>query len=449
MESNGLDIRNVLEIIFRTTKKRGNILADCYLIKDPSIISKWKNLKAKPTNEDILKIVEFAYEESTETQRKIMRNEIINLLNGSCLKGVIRDSVISIEDFGEFLSEVLKLVTVVLGKDIQYDEAADSNFNTDDFNEVSGNVKNMIQMETISAFSEDIEGKYSGVIEFNMFLSKDRGESCIGRFENDTKNKSYVNKSTGSKPGKFQKKLKATVVLGTLFIVFFAFLAVDAATNAQNGKQKVIVSEENTNAHMKEVVATPAYSKETKEGKGTFCLDNEVNNQNNPILESQIPGKEFISKTSPKVEAEPKDVHQEQDKNKGNNQENGSVASKPSKAVSSDSPEKTAASNKIKSGKPKIDATENRNENSTNVNNTNTNAANADKADKNNTDTSNINKSNTNTSNKNNTGAIVNNIDNSVNDTNNTGDTIIEGDIIIEGEKNIVGKGSNVFITFE
>lgn len=116
MENYNLDIRNILEVIFRTTKKRGNILADSYLIKDPSIISKWKNSKTQPTNEDIIKIVEFAYEESTETQRKIMRNEITNLINNSYLKGVIRSSLISIEDFKEFLSEVLKLVTVVLGE---------------------------------------------------------------------------------------------------------------------------------------------------------------------------------------------------------------------------------------------------------------------------------------------------------------------------------------------
>ncbi len=414
MESGGLDLRNILEIIFRTTKKRGNILADSYLIKDPSIISKWKNFKAKPTNEDILKIVEFAYAESTETQRKIMRNEIINLINGSYLKGVIRDSILNIEDFGEFLSEVLKLVTVVLEKDIQYDEAADSKINADGFTAVSDVTKNMIQMETISAFSEGVEGKYSGVIEFNMFLSKDRGESCVGRFEKDPKSKNSVNKNNGSKPGKLQKKLKTTVVLSTIFIALFGFMAADAVTNAQSGKENFIATKENTNAQMKEAEATPICYEETKEGKDTYLPGSEVESEKDASIEAQTPTNDVVVETSPEVESEPK-AEQESNKNNGENAEKVSVAdSKPSKGITNDSSNNTGESKTITGESPENNETEKGTESSTTTNTTNTS----------------------------NTGTIVNNIDNS-------GDTIIDGDIIIEGDKNVVGKGSNIFINVE
>lgn len=404
MESSVLDLRNILEIIFRTTKKRGNVLADCYLIKDPSIISKWKNFKAKPTNEDIMKIVEFAHAESTETQRKIMRDEIINLINGSYLKGVIRDSIINIEDFGEFLSEVLKLVTVVLEKDIQYDETSESKYNTEDFTGVSGVAKNMIQMETISAFSEGIEGKYSGVIEFNMTLSKDRGDGCVARFESDTK--SNISKNKVSKPGKLQKKLKTTVVLGTLFVVLFAFLAVNAATNGQSGKGNYVAAEENKNAQKKEAEATPIPYEEVKEGKDTSLeLQTSIN-------DASIP-------SSVDIQPEPVAL-QEMDKNNGGNGEKvRAEESKPSKVISD------SFKNTVETKTPTGESSEN-----------NTTEKNAEKGTENNTENTTTNNTTSNT------GDIVNDIDNS-------GDTIIDGDVIIDGNENIVGKGSKIFISIQ
>ncbi|OPZ88456.1 MAG: hypothetical protein BWY74_03128 [Firmicutes bacterium ADurb.Bin419] len=343
-----------------------------------------------------------------------MRNEIINLINGSYLKGVIRDSILNIEDFGEFLSEVLKLVTVVLEKDIQYDEAADSKINADGFTAVSDVTKNMIQMETISAFSEGVEGKYSGVIEFNMFLSKDRGESCVGRFEKDPKSKNSVNKNNGSKPGKLQKKLKTTVVLSTIFIALFGFMAADAVTNAQSGKENFIATKENTNAQMKEAEATPICYEETKEGKDTYLPGSEVESEKDASIEAQTPTNDVVVETSPEVESEPK-AEQESNKNNGENAEKVSVAdSKPSKGITNDSSNNTGESKTITGESPENNETEKGTESSTTTNTTNTS----------------------------NTGTIVNNIDNS-------GDTIIDGDIIIEGDKNVVGKGSNIFINVE
>lgn len=111
MKNNILDMRNVLELIFKTTKKKGNILADCYIIKDSSIISKWKNGKSKPLIEDLSKIVEFTYKESSEIQRKIIRNEIEVLILNSNLTESIKSSLLKISNSKEFLSEVLNVAT--------------------------------------------------------------------------------------------------------------------------------------------------------------------------------------------------------------------------------------------------------------------------------------------------------------------------------------------------
>jgi hypothetical protein len=66
-----LNIKNVLSILFVVTKKSANILADRYLLKDVSIISKWKNNKAEIKTDDINRIVDFANSETSEIVLRI------------------------------------------------------------------------------------------------------------------------------------------------------------------------------------------------------------------------------------------------------------------------------------------------------------------------------------------------------------------------------------------
>lgn len=169
MEERCLNIGDVMDIIFSVTKKKGNILADRYLIKNSSIISKWKNYKAKPTNEDISKIVDFAYRESSEMQRKIIRNEVMELIINSTLKNGIKTSLVCIDEFNQFLSEVLNVATARKDRRQSVADLTGKRFqeNGFDYATVENHKSNV---ESITAFSEDTEGKYSGVVEFNLFL---------------------------------------------------------------------------------------------------------------------------------------------------------------------------------------------------------------------------------------------------------------------------------------
>lgn len=83
-------LKVIFEVIFKVTRKNANVLADMYLLKDKSIISKWKNRKNTPKAEDIKKIVEFVISESTTSQKKIIRDSIENQLKDSSIKKKLR-----------------------------------------------------------------------------------------------------------------------------------------------------------------------------------------------------------------------------------------------------------------------------------------------------------------------------------------------------------------------
>ena len=51
------DMKTLLEIIFKYTKKNARILADRYLLKDVSIISKWRNNVVCPKMMILLKLL--------------------------------------------------------------------------------------------------------------------------------------------------------------------------------------------------------------------------------------------------------------------------------------------------------------------------------------------------------------------------------------------------------
>lgn len=260
MEDSGLSIGGVIDIIFSVTKKKGNILADSYLIKNSSIISKWKSHKAKPTNEDISKIADFAFEESSEMQRKIIRNGIMDLIINSSLKNGIKSSLLRIEDFKEFLSEVLNVATA--GKDRQQSEAdlkaRELKKNEFAYNDIENHKNNT---ETVMAFSDDTEGKYSGVVEFNMFLSKDRGEKSAGMGKNEGyKSNGMINAEINSN---MQRKLKSTTtILGSIIVVvIIGLLAVNAADNSCNADCEAIKDNSDGVACQQDIRSTPSLLK--------------------------------------------------------------------------------------------------------------------------------------------------------------------------------------------
>jgi hypothetical protein len=106
-----LNIKNILDILFKVTKKSANILADAYLLKDVSTISKWKNNKVVIKSEDINKIVQFAVKESSIVQREMIRKEIEVLINNSGLNASIKKVLFNVDDFGKFIEEALNVST--------------------------------------------------------------------------------------------------------------------------------------------------------------------------------------------------------------------------------------------------------------------------------------------------------------------------------------------------
>ncbi len=224
MKNNILDLRNVLELIFKTTKKKGNILADCYLIKDSSIISKWKNGKSKPLIEDLSKIVEFTYKESSEMQRKIIRNEIEVLILNSNLTESIKSSLLKISNFKEFLSEVLNVATA--GNDVLQEAS-----NPPD------KASNLKKLDAMKLFSYDKNGDYTGEVELNLTLSNEEGEKSnivlkgIGSFR------------MGIMNAPVKKKVTYASALGVIVVLLFAGLySFNAGSTSQAIDKKSVLN---------------------------------------------------------------------------------------------------------------------------------------------------------------------------------------------------------------
>ncbi|GAE88264.1 hypothetical protein [Acetivibrio straminisolvens] len=103
------DMKTLLQIIFKYTKKNARILADQYLLKDVSIISKWRNNVIYPRNDDIIKIVEFVENEATSSQKELIRDNIEELLKKAPIKNKIKEIILDTKDFSEFLKEAISV----------------------------------------------------------------------------------------------------------------------------------------------------------------------------------------------------------------------------------------------------------------------------------------------------------------------------------------------------
>lgn len=107
MQAEVFSVKLLLETLFKVLKRSTNYFADAYLLKDVSLISKWKTGKAIPKNEDINKIVEFVNNEATGMQRHLIRRKIEEYINASLLDISLKNMLLDIEDFSLFLTETL------------------------------------------------------------------------------------------------------------------------------------------------------------------------------------------------------------------------------------------------------------------------------------------------------------------------------------------------------
>ncbi|QNU67599.1 copper amine oxidase N-terminal domain-containing protein [Ruminiclostridium herbifermentans] len=152
MQDEVLSIKLLLETLFKTLKKSTNYFAYTYLLKDVSLISKWKTGKAVPKNEDIDKIVEFVNNESTGMQRHLIRVKIEEYINDSLLDLSLKKMLLGIEDFSTFLTETLLISVSDVGKNLDLNISQSNfpaNYENNYENNYGNNERNENSTETI------------------------------------------------------------------------------------------------------------------------------------------------------------------------------------------------------------------------------------------------------------------------------------------------------------
>ncbi|AEY66945.1 hypothetical protein [Clostridium sp. BNL1100] len=221
MEDNYFNLKNILGILFKITKKNANILADRYLLKEVSIISKWKNNKAEIKSEDISRIVEFAVKESSEVQRKMIRKEILTIINCSSITEEIKEMIIEIKDFGEFLEESLNVCT-----SWSYD-VPDVNTSNGFTDKLSSSDEYNLDLE------KGLVGGYKGIVRFDLELLKNKSnpESTETKKNSVLKN-SKINLIPRSKLRNAKKFIEARSVLTVIVIVaILSYTFIQAGNN--------------------------------------------------------------------------------------------------------------------------------------------------------------------------------------------------------------------------
>lgn len=244
MASN-FELKELLEIIFKVTKKNSKILAHQYLLKDVSIISKWRNNVVLPRDYDIGRIVDFVNEQSTSSQKLLIRNNIEDLLKKSSIKPDLKDIILGTEDFSEFLKEALSISV----------SAHDCN------NEVYSNEKTDIVKSILRGNSENKNTNYSGKLELDFVLPE--GSSLNLKDLSKDAEIEFRGKLNFSPKKKVLKvanlyKSKPLVGLSTIFVILFASMVFSDTTSHKdpgiyNAKNSEIYSDILTAAQSTEV----------------------------------------------------------------------------------------------------------------------------------------------------------------------------------------------------
>lgn len=227
MSENNLSFKNLLDIILKTTKKNAYILADRYLLKDVSIISKWKSNKILPRSEDIHQIVDFALNESSETQRRIIQDMIEKIISDSSLNEDIKSTILNTGSFGDFLTEALNVSTCVNDITQRSDESIEA---FADEKNVKDNIENKkSKKDSFTGVTESIDGEYSGVVKFDMILNKkDEGEHQI-----NLNSLSFIERNLIGKIRKHNKKITVTGVI--VLAITLNFFIIQMVHQNQNG----------------------------------------------------------------------------------------------------------------------------------------------------------------------------------------------------------------------
>lgn len=209
MGDNFFNIKNILGILFKVTKKNANILADRYLLKEVSIISKWKNNKADIKAEDISRIADFAVKESSEIQRKMIRKEIMSIINCSSVTDEIKEMIAGIKDFDEFIGESLNVCTSWSG-DV-------SEINT---NKAFDESNNRGKAEYKANTAKGIAGEYTGVVRFDLQLQKNKSDNheSTANKENIVFKNSKINLTPKNKSGNAKRFIEARTILSIILI---------------------------------------------------------------------------------------------------------------------------------------------------------------------------------------------------------------------------------------
>lgn len=222
------NVGSVLEIILKVIKKNANILAHSYLLKDESIISKWKNNKVLPRNDDIAGIVKFVLGESTSAQRKIVRDQIEELVNRSTLKDELKNIILNTADFGDFIKEALS-VSVTVSQNSHEPKKCSKN-------ESPGE-------NVITDMVENGGGRYTGTLEFDLVIPDNQGIKAQDPSGIEFRGKvNLIARNKLIHVAKYVRKKSAFgaivlwIVAGTFFIAYYA--------GAQNNRLEVLSSKD-------------------------------------------------------------------------------------------------------------------------------------------------------------------------------------------------------------
>ncbi len=214
------ELKTLLDIIFKVTKKNANIMADCYLLKDKSIISKWKKSSVVPRNDDIGGIIKFVLNESTGSQQQIIRDNIEQLVIESSLKKELKEIILGCKDFSSFLTEAISVSI----------SAKDNNLEPQTLP-----FENNLNENTVTGRLENKNGRYKGTLEFDLVIPNDNSVKSVNSYEKTgIEFNGKVNLNPKSRIINAAKYLKKTSVLGLIFACIVSGSLIAHSNNQRN-----------------------------------------------------------------------------------------------------------------------------------------------------------------------------------------------------------------------
>ncbi|MCX7748725.1 MAG: hypothetical protein N2645_17845 [Clostridia bacterium] len=231
-----LSVHKILNIIIKTVNKSPTILSDRYLEKDVSVISKWKRNKFLPKQNDISKIVDFAVEESTFTQREFMRDQIELLISQADIRKDIKVQILNIESFKEFLLEALNLSSAISARKATVGRGMENFLNRFDEETkqdmgLKGDFQNIDSSDMGS--ESDNDDPLRGFMQFDLHLfNKTKQMKFKGKSDIMMDQKGTFTAQVHKKEAK--SILKEKSILGLILIgVISSFLVVQFANSSQ------------------------------------------------------------------------------------------------------------------------------------------------------------------------------------------------------------------------